>query len=78
MVGDQTCAWRVFCKYVCSVRFVLAQMTLYLFSLLEIYCVHSGFGISICSVLGVPVVEHFIAVTLHAKEIKKYRVKAFP
>lgn len=28
--------------------------------------------------LGVPVVERFITITLHAKEIKKYIVKAFP
>lgn len=57
---------------------MLAQIVSYWFSLLKIHCVHSWFGVRICSVLGVPVVERFITVTLHAKEIKKYIVKAFP
>lgn len=57
---------------------MLAQIILYYFSLLKIYCIHPWFGISICSALKVPVAEHFISVTLHAKEIKKYIVKAFP
>lgn len=57
---------------------MLAQIVLYWFSLLKIHCIHSWFGLSICNVRGVPMVEHFIAVTLYAKEIKKYIVKAFP
>lgn len=57
---------------------MLAQIVLYWFSLLRIDCIHSLFGVSICSALGVLKVEQFIAVTLHAKEIKKYTVKAFP
>lgn len=57
---------------------MLAQIILYYFSLLKIYCIHPWFGISICNALKVPVAGHFISVTLHAKEIKKYIVKAFP
>lgn len=77
-LADQTCTWHVCCECVSAGRFMLAQIVSYWFSLLEIHYIHSWFGVRICSVLGVPVVERFITVTLHAKEIKKYIVKAFP
>jgi hypothetical protein len=70
VLADQTRTWHVDCKCVCSVRFMLAQIVLYWFSLLKIYCILPRFGMSICSMLKVPVVVHFISVTLHAKEIK--------
>lgn len=78
MSVDQTGTWHVAPKCVCSVRFMLAQIVPYCFSLLKMYCIHPWFGRSICSVLKALVVEHFISLTAHAKEIKKYIVKAFP
>lgn len=78
MLVDQTGTWHVAHKGSCSARFMLARIALYCFSLLKMYCIHPRFGISICSVLKVFVVEYFISVTLQAKEIKKYIVKAFP
>lgn len=78
MLVDQTGTWHVAHKCICSARFMLSRIVLYCFSLLKMYCIHPWFGISICSVLKVFVVEYFISVTLQAKEIKKYIVKAFP
>lgn len=83
LLFKQTCVSRsdrhmACCSCVCSVRFMLAQIILYCFSLLKMFCIHPWFGICSCSLLKVLVVEHFISVTLHAEEIKKYIVKAMP